>query len=67
MCADVCVFQDDTLVATALVITVPFFLRDMSYTKILATVLRRPAALSTCASYLVALVLLYGTTEVIHP
>lgn len=67
MCAGTRVFQDDALVVTALVNTVPVFLRDMSYTKILATVLQRPVALSTRASYLVALVLLYGTTEVIHP
>lgn len=67
MCAGTRVFQDDALVVTALVNTVPVFLRDMSYTKILATVLQRPVALSTHASYLVALVLLYGTTEVIHP
>ncbi|KAM7232786.1 hypothetical protein CapIbe_014922 [Capra ibex] len=39
-CADARVLQDDALVATVLVTTVPRFLIDASSTKILATVLR---------------------------
>uniref|UniRef100_A0A8D0YH02 Olfactory receptor n=2 Tax=Sus scrofa TaxID=9823 RepID=A0A8D0YH02_PIG len=72
VCADTRVFEDNVLVATVLVIMVPFCLIATSYAQILATVLRMPSArerrkaLSTCASHLIVVVLFYGTTGVIH-
>uniref|UniRef100_A0A4X1SUH6 Olfactory receptor n=1 Tax=Sus scrofa TaxID=9823 RepID=A0A4X1SUH6_PIG len=44
VCADTRVFEDNVLVATVLVIMVPFCLIATSYAQILATVLRMPSA-----------------------
>ncbi|XP_046538041.1 olfactory receptor 10A7-like [Equus quagga] len=72
VCADTRVFEANVLVATVLIMIVPFCLIAVSYTKILATVLQMPSAtgrhkaLSTCASHLIVVVLFYGTTGVIH-
>ena len=72
VCADTRTFEANVLVATVLIMIVPFCLITMSYTKIVATVLRMPSAtgrhkaLSTCASHLVVVTLFYGTTGVIH-
>ncbi|XP_006868331.1 PREDICTED: olfactory receptor 10A7-like [Chrysochloris asiatica] len=72
VCADTRVFEANVLVATVLVIMVPFCLITTSYIGVLATVLRMPSAmgrhkaLSTCASHLIVVILFYGTTGVIH-
>ncbi|XP_022347635.1 olfactory receptor 10A7-like [Enhydra lutris kenyoni] len=72
VCVDTSVFEASVLVATVLVMIVPFCLIATSYGKILATGLRMPSAtgrrkaLSTCASHLMVVVLFYGTTGVIH-
>ncbi|KAM6222530.1 olfactory receptor 10A7-like [Rhynchocyon petersi] len=72
VCADIRVFETNILVATVLVIMVPFCLIVASYMGVLATVLCMPSAtgrhkaLSTCASHLIVVVLFYGTTGVIH-
>ncbi|KAM6222529.1 olfactory receptor 10A7-like [Rhynchocyon petersi] len=72
VCADTGVFEDVVLVATVLVIVIPFCLIAISYAGVLATVLQmtsatgRYKALSTCASHLIVVVLYYGTMGVIH-
>ncbi|XP_076695333.2 olfactory receptor 10A7-like [Callospermophilus lateralis] len=72
VCADTRVFEANVLVATVLVMFIPFCLIATSYARILATVLRMPSAsgrlkaLSTCASHLIVVILFYGTTGVIH-
>ncbi|XP_006903033.1 PREDICTED: olfactory receptor 10A7-like [Elephantulus edwardii] len=72
VCADTKVFETNVLVATVLVIMVPFCLIAVSYIGVLATVLGmssatgRHKALSTCASHLIVVILFYGTTGVIH-
>ncbi|CAO2627146.1 Olfactory receptor 10A7 [Lemmus lemmus] len=72
VCADTRVFEASVFVATVLIMIVPVCLIVMSYTRILAAVLRMPSAsgrhkaLSTCASHLIVVILFYGTTGVIH-
>ncbi|XP_049983492.1 olfactory receptor 10A7-like [Alexandromys fortis] len=72
VCADTRVFEASVFVATVLIMIVPVCLIVMSYTRILASVLRMPSAsgrhkaLSTCASHLIVVILFYGTTGVIH-
>ncbi|KAM5236314.1 olfactory receptor 10A7-like [Ctenodactylus gundi] len=72
VCVDTSVFEANVLVATVLVMIVPFSLIATSYAGILATVLHmssakgRHKALSTCASHLLVVILFYGTTGVIH-
>nr|XP_003406690.1 olfactory receptor 10A7-like [Loxodonta africana] len=72
VCADTRVFETNVLVATVLVIMVPFCLIAASYIAVLVTVLRVPSAtgrhkaLSTCASHFIVVVLFYGTTGIIH-
>ncbi|CAO2627139.1 Olfactory receptor 2G6 [Lemmus lemmus] len=68
VCADTRVFEASVFVATVLIMIVPVCLIVMSYTRILAAVLRMPSAsgrhkaLSTCASHLIVVILFYGTT-----
>ncbi|XP_028716223.1 olfactory receptor 10A7-like [Peromyscus leucopus] len=72
VCADTRVFEASVFVATVLIMIVPVCLIVMSYTRILAAVLRMPSAsgrhkaLSTCTSHLIVVILFYGTTGVIH-
>ncbi|XP_003406692.2 olfactory receptor 10A7-like [Loxodonta africana] len=72
VCADTRVFETNVLMATVIVMMVPFCLIAASYIGVLVTVLRMPSftgrhkALSTCASHLIVVVLFYGTTGVIH-
>ncbi|XP_051847403.1 olfactory receptor 10A7-like [Antechinus flavipes] len=72
VCADTSVFEVYILVGTVLVMMVPFFLITVSYSYVLAAVVRMPSAtgrhkaLSTCAAHLTVVALFYGTACVIH-
>uniref|UniRef100_A0A4X2LWB4 Olfactory receptor n=1 Tax=Vombatus ursinus TaxID=29139 RepID=A0A4X2LWB4_VOMUR len=72
VCADTAVFETYILVATVLVMMVPFSLIAVSYGHVLAAVVQMPSAtgrhkaLSTCAAHLIVVALFYGTACVIH-
>ncbi|XP_074073834.1 olfactory receptor 10A7-like [Macrotis lagotis] len=72
VCADTFIFEVSVLVATVLVMMVPFSLISVSYGHVLVTVVRMPSAtgrkkaLSTCAAHLIVVALFYGTACIIH-
>ncbi|XP_027762463.1 olfactory receptor 10A7-like [Empidonax traillii] len=72
VCSDTYIFELLALIATVLIMVLPFILITISYICIICTIMQMPLAesrqrvFSTCAAHLMVVTLFYFTTSLIH-